>query len=142
MHLIIIICFIRRENALMSILYLTIYILCLMKQILKVTSLKTFNICKPIAKLRLYIGTSNLYFVIIHIFVFIGSKIVYIYIHYFTVLFRFCEIMKKSYHCPRPNTIMHYILPLANQFLCSTKYNAKNSLVDAAIDVRLFFYLT
>lgn len=45
--------------------------------------------------------------------------------------------MKKSYHCPRPKTIVHYLLPLANQFLCSQKYSAKNSLVDAAIDVRL-----
>ncbi|XP_001952794.2 small subunit processome component 20 homolog [Acyrthosiphon pisum] len=49
-------------------------------------------------------------------------------------LHRFCEIMKKSYHCPRPKTIVHYLLPLANQFLCSQKYSAKNSLVDAAID--------
>lgn len=44
--------------------------------------------------------------------------------------------MKKSYHCLRPKTIVHYLLPLANQFLCSQKYSAKNSLVDAAIDVR------
>lgn len=54
--------------------------------------------------------------------------------------------MKKSYHCPRPKTIVHYLLPLANQFLCSQKYSAKNSLVDAAIDVRfidaLMHYLT
>lgn len=44
--------------------------------------------------------------------------------------------MKKSYHYPRPITIVHYLLPLVNQFLCSQKYSAKNSLVDAAIDVR------
>jgi len=42
--------------------------------------------------------------------------------------------MKKSYHCPRPKTIVYYFLPLANQFLCSSKYTGKNSLVDAAID--------
>lgn len=55
------------------------------------------------------------------------------------MLSRFNEIMKKSYHCPRPITIIHYLFPLANQFLCSKKYSAKNSLVDAAIDVRLIF---
>lgn len=37
---------------------------------------------------------------------------------------------------------MHYLLPLANQFLCSQKYSAKNSLVDAAIDVRYINLLT
>lgn len=49
--------------------------------------------------------------------------------------------MKKSYHCPRPKTIVHYLLPLANQFICSPKYTAKNSLIDAAIDVRLIYAL-
>ncbi|XP_050435060.1 small subunit processome component 20 homolog [Adelges cooleyi] len=49
-------------------------------------------------------------------------------------LHRFCEIMKKSYHCPRPKTIIDYVFPLANQFLCNQKYSSKNSLVDAAVE--------
>lgn len=56
-------------------------------------------------------------------------------------MLRFCEIMKKSYHCPRPKTIVHYLLPLANQFLCAQKYTGKNSLIDAAIDVRFNYLL-
>ncbi|XP_050524775.1 small subunit processome component 20 homolog [Daktulosphaira vitifoliae] len=49
-------------------------------------------------------------------------------------LHRFSEIMKKSYQCPKPKTIIQFILPLANQFLCNQKFTGKNSLVDAAID--------
>ncbi|KAL4717980.1 hypothetical protein ACJJTC_013019 [Scirpophaga incertulas] len=50
-------------------------------------------------------------------------------------LVKFCKVAKKLIRCPSPRTLTNFILPLASMYLCDDKYNDKNTLIDACIEV-------
>jgi len=52
--------------------------------------------------------------------------------------FRFCQVAKDLTKAPNPQTLTHFILPLASAYLCSEKYARKNNIVDAAVEVSWF----
>lgn len=47
---------------------------------------------------------------------------------------RFCQVARTYESAPNPRTLTQFVLPLASLYLCSDKFGAKHTLVDAAIE--------
>lgn len=47
---------------------------------------------------------------------------------------RFCQVARTYETAPNPRTLTQFVLPLASLYLCSDKFGAKHTLVDAAIE--------
>ncbi|XP_076264086.1 small subunit processome component 20 homolog isoform X2 [Rhynchophorus ferrugineus] len=50
-------------------------------------------------------------------------------------MLKFCQVTRDLTECPNSKSLTQFLLPLASHYLCSEKFQGKNAVIDAAIEM-------